>query len=71
MGATSRNSTLNSCFSLETLQKVALLLPGTRTPSPVVAIIVLWREATTEACCKGPEGIVAAKEKKVKMIMLR
>ena len=31
-GATSRNSTLNSCSSLGTVQNVALLLPGTFSP---------------------------------------
>ncbi len=58
-GATSRKSTLNSCFSLGTVQKVALLLPGTWTSSSIVAIVVLWREATTGACCEGPQGLAA------------
>ena len=68
-GATSRNSTSNSCFSRETVQNVASLLPGTRTPSPVVAIVVLWREATTGTCCKGPKDLVAAREENVEIIM--
>ena len=66
-GATSRNSTRKSCSSLGTLQKVALLLPG--TPFSVVAIAVVWG-SRKRACRREAEagGLAAAKVEQMRMV---